>query len=348
MLKHEDWPGLEKISALRAFQADGSLRPLSILTGNGGLFLDFEMERGADGAMTGYAFPELLVDVVRLQSAGQRDAAHDLFDAHLPLLRYEQQAKIGLAVRKYVLMRRGLLASDAQRKPGPGLSAKGRAEVDYLLTRLARVDSRAGQLETGAGGVGEGAMRIGVAVMVAALASWGAWAQVNPTTDEIVEALRPQPPSAAPPRDRAATQDGAVSRRSPGTPPLPPSYYDVRPSVSLTVHFATNSTDLSPDAMAALDALGRALQHRALSSDTFRIEGHTDTVGTAEYNKLLSEMRAMRVVDYLSTRFQLDRARLVPVGMGLERLLVPTGMGQADGRNRRVVVVNLTGRWEGI
>ena len=57
MLKHEDWPGLEKISTLRGFQKDGSLRPLSILTGNGGLFLDFEMERGADGAMTGYAFP---------------------------------------------------------------------------------------------------------------------------------------------------------------------------------------------------------------------------------------------------------------------------------------------------
>jgi len=56
MLKHEDWPGLEKISTLRNFQKDGSLRELSILVGNGGLFLDFEMERGADGAMTGYAF----------------------------------------------------------------------------------------------------------------------------------------------------------------------------------------------------------------------------------------------------------------------------------------------------
>ena len=143
MLKHEDWPGLDKISALRAFQADGSLRPISILTGNGGLFLDFEMERGADGAMTGYAFPEMLSDVVRLGAAGQRDEAHDLFDAHLPLLRYEQQARIGLAVRKYVLMRRGLLASDAQRKPGPVLSAKSRAEVDFLLARLARHDSRA-------------------------------------------------------------------------------------------------------------------------------------------------------------------------------------------------------------
>jgi 4-hydroxy-tetrahydrodipicolinate synthase len=143
MLKAEDWPGLEKISTLRSFQEDGSMKPISILTGNGGLFLDFEMERGADGAMTGYAFPEMLADVVRLQKAGQRDAAHDLFDAHLPLLRYEQQQGVGLAVRKYVLMRRGFIASDAQRKPGAALTATARAEVDYLLSRLARHDRRA-------------------------------------------------------------------------------------------------------------------------------------------------------------------------------------------------------------
>ena len=95
MLKHEDWPGLEKISTLRKFQKEGSLRPISIVTGNGGLFLDFEMERGADGANTGYAFPELLIDVVRLQKAGKRDEAHDIFDAHLPLMRYEQQQGVG-------------------------------------------------------------------------------------------------------------------------------------------------------------------------------------------------------------------------------------------------------------
>ncbi|KMO10918.1 dihydrodipicolinate synthase family protein [Methylobacterium indicum] len=143
MLKHEDWPGLEKISALRAFQRDGSMRPISILCGNGGLFLDFECERGADGANTGYAFPEMLVDVVRLSAAGERAQAHDIFDAHLPLLRYEQQPGVGLAVRKYVLMRRGILASDAQRKPAGGLSAAARAEVDFLLERLGRHDPRA-------------------------------------------------------------------------------------------------------------------------------------------------------------------------------------------------------------
>ena len=143
MLKHEDWPGLEKISALRRFEKEGKLRRVPILTGNGGLFLDFEMERGADGAMTGYAFPEMLVDVVRLSKEGRRDAAHDLFDAHLPLLRYEQQQGVGLAVRKYVMMRRGIIACDAQRKPAANLSAAAKSEVDYLLARLARTDKRA-------------------------------------------------------------------------------------------------------------------------------------------------------------------------------------------------------------
>jgi len=143
MLKHEDWPGLEKISTLRNFQKDGSLRPLSILVGNRGLFLDFEMERGADGAMTGYAFPELLIDVVKLSKAGKRDAAHDLFDAHLPLISYEQQPGVGLTVRKYVLQKRGIIASSAQRKPGAVITPQARAEVDYLLSRVARVDRRA-------------------------------------------------------------------------------------------------------------------------------------------------------------------------------------------------------------
>jgi 4-hydroxy-tetrahydrodipicolinate synthase len=142
-LKHEDWPGLEKISQLRAWEKDGSLRRLPILIGNNALFLDFEMERGADGANTGYCFPDMLVDVVRLSKEGKRDAAHDLFDAHLPLIRYEQQPGPGLAVRKYVMMRRGIIASDALRKPGAALTPAARAEVDYLMARVARVDPRA-------------------------------------------------------------------------------------------------------------------------------------------------------------------------------------------------------------
>src|SRR3981081_2522110 len=118
MLKHEDWPGLDKISALRSYEREGSMRHISIFCGNGVIFLDFEVERGADGAMTGYCFPDMLVDLVRLAGAGRRDAAHDLFDAHLPLIRYEQQPGAGLAVRRYVLQKRREVGSSAHRTPG--------------------------------------------------------------------------------------------------------------------------------------------------------------------------------------------------------------------------------------
>ena len=142
MLKHEDWLGLDKITALRNAQSTGNLRPLSILCGNGGLFIDFELARGADGAMTGYAFPDMLVAMVKLSEEKKKNEAHDLFDMHLPLIRYGQQPGIGLAVRKYVMMRRGILASDAQRTPGASLGEIARAEVEYLLTRLTRHDNR--------------------------------------------------------------------------------------------------------------------------------------------------------------------------------------------------------------
>jgi 4-hydroxy-tetrahydrodipicolinate synthase len=85
----------------------------------------------------------MLVEAVRLSKAGRRDEAHDLFDVHLPLIRYDQQPGVGLAVRKYVLKRRGVLSSAAMRKPSPAFSPETRNEVDYLLARLARHDVRA-------------------------------------------------------------------------------------------------------------------------------------------------------------------------------------------------------------
>jgi len=136
MLKIEDWPSLEKITSLRQLEKNGAMRRVSVLTGNGAIFVDYELERGSDGAMTGYAFPDMLVDLVKLSSSGARDQAHDLFDAHLPLIRYEQQPGVGLAVRKYILVKRGAIEHDAQRKPASSLSATARAEVDYLLARL--------------------------------------------------------------------------------------------------------------------------------------------------------------------------------------------------------------------
>ncbi|GLQ10430.1 dihydrodipicolinate synthase family protein [Devosia yakushimensis] len=137
MLKHEDWPGLSKISALRAGSAKGETRRISILCGNGGLFLPEEMSRGADGAMTGFCFPEMMVGVVNAFADGKVERAHDIFDAYLPLARYEQQQGIGLAARKYVLAKRGAIKSGALRKPRPVLSAADIADVERLLARQA-------------------------------------------------------------------------------------------------------------------------------------------------------------------------------------------------------------------
>jgi 4-hydroxy-tetrahydrodipicolinate synthase len=137
VLKHEDWPGLDKITAIRRQEPQGARR-LSILCGHGGILLPHELARGADGAMTGFSFPEMLVAVCRLVREGALEAALDLYDRYLPLVRYEQQPKLGLAVRKYVLWRRGALASPTLRSPGARLSDETRAEVDLLLARLER------------------------------------------------------------------------------------------------------------------------------------------------------------------------------------------------------------------
>ncbi len=139
MLKHEDWPGLAKLSAICAAMQKGELRKISILTGNGGgLFLPEELVRGANGAMTGFAYPEMMVDVCAAYAAGNVERAFDIFDAYLPLAKYEQQGGIGLAVRKHILAERGAIASAAIRKPGPKLSALDIADIKRLTARQER------------------------------------------------------------------------------------------------------------------------------------------------------------------------------------------------------------------
>lgn len=138
MLKHEDWPGLAKITALRQASERGDVRRISILVGNGGMFLPEEMGRGADGAMTGFAYPEMMVDVAAAHAAGNVERAHDLFDAYLPLARYEQQPGLGLTIRKYTLAKRGAIASGALRKPGGKLSSADIADIERLVARQER------------------------------------------------------------------------------------------------------------------------------------------------------------------------------------------------------------------
>lgn len=138
MLKHEDCPGLAKLSRVRASAGEGRRRRVSILVGNGGLYYPQELARGADGAMTGFAYPEMLVEVYRRFAAGDAERGEDLFDAYLPLVRHEQQPGIGLAIRKEILFRRGAIRCPKVRAPGPALSADDHRELDNLTRRLER------------------------------------------------------------------------------------------------------------------------------------------------------------------------------------------------------------------
>lgn len=113
------------------------------------------------------------------------------------------------------------------------------------------------------------------------------------------------------------------------------------PSVNLTVNFLSGSADLTPAARASLDALGKALASSELANFRFRIEGHTDNVGSREENRALSQRRAEAVVAYLTGQFNVQPSRLEAVGMGQERPVVDSGPQTPEARNRRVQVINL-------
>ena len=138
MLKHEDCPGLGKLTQVRDTAKSQNLRRVSILTGNGGLYLPQELARGADGAMTGFAYPEMLVEVVSLYAEGKTDQAEEIFDTYLPLVRYEQQPGFGLAIRKEILRQRGAISCAITRSPGPSLSQSDYKELSNLIVRLER------------------------------------------------------------------------------------------------------------------------------------------------------------------------------------------------------------------
>jgi 4-hydroxy-tetrahydrodipicolinate synthase len=138
VLKHEDAPGLAKLTQIRQEAHRDGRRRLSVLVGNGALYYPQELARGADGAMSGFAYPEMLVEVYERFAAGDMDAAEDLFDAYLPLLRMEHQPGVGLAVRKMLLHRRGAIASPALRAPGARLDTEDQREIERLVGRLER------------------------------------------------------------------------------------------------------------------------------------------------------------------------------------------------------------------
>jgi len=117
-----------------------------IFGGLGGVFLLEELLAGATGAMTGFAFPEILVTIVKLYRAGDVDKAADIFYRAVPLMRFEFQDGIGMAIRKEVLHRRGALASPATRAPAAALDQTTREALDRVMT-WARVHELVGARE---------------------------------------------------------------------------------------------------------------------------------------------------------------------------------------------------------
>jgi len=134
-IKLEDPPTPFKTTRILA--AAGETK-VAILGGLGGVFLLEELMAGAAGVMTGFAFPEVLVKVVSLYRAGKIDEAANVFYKFVPLMRFEFQEGIGMAIRKEVFKRRGVLADAATRAPGPTLDESTRKALDSVLAWTAK------------------------------------------------------------------------------------------------------------------------------------------------------------------------------------------------------------------
>jgi OOP family OmpA-OmpF porin len=183
--------------------------------------------------------------------------------------------------------------------------------------------------------------------LLAATALFGtASAQTNPSAQQIINQLKPS---------------GSLSDTTRGIKPLPPGgamapassssmapmaappaeQEAAAPSANLDIDFQSGSAKLTPQAVASLDQLGKALTSSTLAAYNFKIVGHTDTVGDAATNQSLSEQRAAAVKNYLETNFNVSSTRLQSEGVGESDLLVQTPPNTAEQQNRRVQVINL-------
>ena len=128
-LKLEDPPTPTKITAIRSLVGDD----LAIFGGLGGMYLLDELARGSAGAMTGFAYPEVLVAICRHMAEGDKKQAEEVFYRHLPLLLFEFQEGIGVGIRKYALQQRGLISCPRVRHPGPQITEETRREFHELV-----------------------------------------------------------------------------------------------------------------------------------------------------------------------------------------------------------------------
>ena len=116
-----------------------------------------------------------------------------------------------------------------------------------------------------------------------------------------------------------------------------------RPFINIQILFETASAQILPSSMTQLEQVARALTGQSLSKSRIVIEGHTDSVGKAEYNQKLSEQRSKSVRAVLANRFGVTAQRLKVVGFGEAKPIASNTTELGRSRNRRVTFVNEDG-----
>jgi len=153
-------------------------------------------------------------------------------------------------------------------------------------------------------------------------------------------AAPPPPPAAAPVAAKCADQDGDGVCDADDKCPNTPAGDRVGPfgcscDVTIRTHFAFDSAELTAEDKATLDAAAARLKELQFVEGT--ATGHTDNVGTAEYNQKLSERRAQAVVDYLASK-GVYPGRIKAIGMGLTKPIADNATEEGRAQNRRVTI----------
>jgi 4-hydroxy-tetrahydrodipicolinate synthase len=130
-IKQEAVPSPARVGALISGM---SSRRLPILTGLGALYGGYELLAGADGFMTGFAFPEVLQAMTAAAASGNKDKAFDIYTRYLPLIVFEGQP--GVAVRKDLFRMRGLMPSSTVRKPAPSITESSQSQLEDAIRRV--------------------------------------------------------------------------------------------------------------------------------------------------------------------------------------------------------------------
>jgi len=131
-LKLEDYPSGKKLSKIKGM-TQGKLK---ILGGLGGQYYLEELQRGAEGIMTGFSYVEVLIKIYEKFINGDIEGAEKTFDHYIPLIRYDAQFKLGMAIRKYIYYKRGIITSNAVRHPAPVLDDYTKKELESIVERV--------------------------------------------------------------------------------------------------------------------------------------------------------------------------------------------------------------------